>query len=86
MGDEELLAQMMRSKWGWKAADLERLYLSFGFDKREGGKHTVYTHSADPWTLRATVARHKSLPDGYVRTAIRLIRHLKQIEEHGYPL
>lgn len=81
MGDEDLLAQMVRSKYGWGAADLDRLYLSFGFRKREGAKHTVYDHPADPLVLRATVARHSSLAVGYVQTAIRLIRHLKRIQE-----
>lgn len=81
MGDEDLLARMTRTRAGWGQADLERLYLSFGFDKREGGKHTVYTHRADPRTLRATVGRHGSLAPGYVQTAIRLIRHLEALEE-----
>ncbi|CAN5812510.1 hypothetical protein BH23GEM7_BH23GEM7_14200 [soil metagenome] len=85
MGDEYLLARMMRSKAGWGQADLERLYLSFGFDKREGGKHSVYVHPADPRQLRATVARHTSLPTGYVQTAIRLIRLLKEIQSESDP-
>lgn len=81
MGDEALLARMMRTKSGWGQDDLERLYLSFGFDKREGGKHCVYTHRADLQALRATVARHKPLPKGYIFTAIRLIRHLKELTD-----
>jgi hypothetical protein len=80
MGDDSLLARMMRSKWGWGPQDLERLYLSYGFTRREGAKHTVYTHSADPLNLRATVARHTSLPIGYIQTALRLIRLLAEIE------
>ncbi|MGQ0814062.1 MAG: hypothetical protein ACT4O1_06305 [Gemmatimonadota bacterium] len=83
MGDEELLARLVRSKTdcGWE--DLDRLYTSFGFDKREGGKHTLYVHSRDPRNLRATVARHRSLAIGYITTAIRLIRQLKTLEEGG---
>lgn len=80
MGDDSLLARMMRSKSGWGPNDLERLYLSYGFEKREGAKHTVYTHKADPLNLRATVARHSNLPKGYTQTAIRLIRRLAEIE------
>lgn len=80
MGDEDLLARMMRTKAGWGQPDLDRLYLSFGFDKREGGKHTVYTHRADPQHLRATVGRHKPLAVGYIHTALRLIRLLKHTE------
>jgi hypothetical protein len=67
MGDDDLLARMMRGKHGWGPEDLERLYLSFGRDKREGAKHTVYSHTADPLQLRATVARHSSLPIGMFR-------------------
>lgn len=80
MGDDSLLAHMMRSRSGWGPKDLERLYLSYGSDKREGAKHTVYTHHADPLNLRATVARHSKLPKGYTQTAIRLIRLLAEIE------
>jgi hypothetical protein len=80
MGDDSLLARMMRSKAGWGPQDLERLYLSYGFDKREGAKHTIYTHPADPFNLRATVARHAPLPKGYTQTAVRLIRLLAEIK------
>lgn len=77
MGDEKLLARMVRTKadWGWR--DLDRLYTSFGFDKRDDGKHTVYVHEKDPMILRTTVARHRTLAVGYIQTAIKLIRHLK---------
>ena len=64
MGDEDLFARMLRTKFGWGQKDLEQLYLSYGFDMREGGNHTIYTHPADPWVLRATVARHGSLASG----------------------
>lgn len=80
MGDVDLLERMVRSKAGWGWADLDRLYTSFGFDKREGGKHTVYSHPSDRRTLRATVARHGSIPTGYVQTAIKLIRHLQALQ------
>jgi hypothetical protein len=80
MGDDDLYARMQRTKSGWGQKDLEQLYLSFGFDKREGGNHTVYSHKADLSVLRATVARHNSLPTGYVRTAIKLITYLKTLE------
>ncbi len=80
MGDEDLLARMVRTKADWGPEDLERLYTSFGFAKREGAKHTLYVHAADPQKLRATVARHRPLPSGYIRTAVQLVRHLKQTE------
>lgn len=81
MGDEDLFARMLRTKTGWGQKDLEQLYLSYGFDKREGGNHSVCSHAADPRVLRATVARHGSLAIGYIQTAIKLIRHLKALQE-----
>lgn len=81
-GDEKLLASMRRSKTGWGWNDLDRLYTSFGFTKREGGKHTVYKFPPSP-TLRAVVARHRSLPVGYVSTALRLIDKAKAISDPG---
>jgi predicted RNA binding protein YcfA (HicA-like mRNA interferase family) len=81
MGDDGLLARMLRTEHGWGADDLDRLYVSFGFRKRQGGSHTIYIHDADPMTLRATVARHSTLPIGYIQTAIRLIRLLRTREE-----
>lgn len=85
MGNEKLLEAMTQSQAGWGFGDLDRLYTSFGFDKREGGKHTVYTHQTDPLTLRATVARHRSLPKGYVHRAVKLILRLKELRGDNAP-
>jgi hypothetical protein len=79
MGDEKLLARMRASKAGWGWNDLDQLYAGFGFVTREGGKHTVYIHE-EQRDLRATVARHRSLPVGYIQTAIRLIDELQRRE------
>ena len=81
-GDEKLLASMRRSKAGWGWNDLDRLYTSFGFSKREGGKHTIYVFPQNP-NLRAVVARHRSLPVGYVSTALRLIDMAKAVANPG---
>lgn len=78
-GDEKLFARMQATKAGWGWQDLRTLYVSFGFDMRDKGKHTVFRHPK--WkTLRATVARHRSLPIGYIQTAIRLITELKRLK------
>lgn len=81
MGNEDLLARMVRTKAGWGWDDLDQLYTSFGFDKREGGKHTVYTHRASPFELRATVTRQRSVAVGYIQTAIKLVRRLKELQQ-----
>lgn len=76
---EKLLAQMRQAKAGWTADDLETVYLGYGFKVREGGKHKLYVHSKFP-ELRATVTRHRSLPIGYIQTAIKLIERLVELE------
>lgn len=70
---------MRRSKSGWTARDLDQLYAAFGFEKREGGKHVIYSHP-DHADLYATVTRHRSLPKGYVQFAVKLIDSLKARE------
>jgi hypothetical protein len=81
MGDDRLLARMRASKAGWGWNDLNSLYTSFGFASREGGKHTVYVHE-EHRDLRATVARHRSLPVGYIQTAIKLIDEAHRRDAH----
>jgi len=76
---EKLLGRMLRSKKGWRFNDLQSLYLGFGFEKYEGGKHTMYIHPDFP-QLKATVTRHKSLPIGYIQFAIKLIERLKELK------
>ena len=75
---ETLLEKMRRTKSGWGSDDLRTLYLGFGFDRREGGKHEVYIHTEFP-ELRATVARQSELPVGYVQHAISLINRLQTL-------
>lgn len=78
--DEKLLEKMRRSKTGWRFNDIESLYMSFGFEKYEGSKHAMFIHPDFP-ELRATVARHRSLPIGYIQFAIKLIDKLKELQE-----
>ena len=78
MPDSDLLERMRRSKTGWTAGDLERLYVGFGFRWREGHKHRFYVHPRHP-DLYTTVTRssHRVAP-GYVQTAVRLIDNLQR--------
>lgn len=77
---DKLLEKMRNSKAGWSADDLHALYVGFGFNFREGGKHIIYIHPEFP-ELRATVARHKSIAVGYIQHAISLIDKLKKLKE-----
>lgn len=83
MTDDKLRKRMSASRSGWGWRDLDRIYIRYGFKKREGNKHTVYSHPDFP-QLRATVARHRSLPKGYVTTALRLIARLEQLEKGAH--
>jgi hypothetical protein len=80
---EHLLESMRRSKGGWSADDLEKLYVGLGFEFREGGKHRVYIHPKFP-ELRATVTRSRSLAKGYIEHALHLAKRLEEMEaKHG---
>lgn len=76
---DKLLEKMRRSKAGWKFNDIERLYISFGFEKHEGVNHTLFIHP-DFLELRASVARHRNLAIGYIQYAIKLIEKLKKLK------
>ncbi len=76
---EKLLTRMRATKSGWKAKDLHKLYLGFGFNYREGGKHIFYAHPQHP-ELYTTVTRSRTLAKGYITTAIKLIDQLKMLE------
>jgi hypothetical protein len=75
-GAVKLLERMRASKHGWGADDLDTLLTGFGFERRDGGKHRIYTHPDYP-QLHETVSHQRDLPPGYVQTAI------KDIEELG---
>ena len=66
---------MRSTPFGWGQDDLRHLYLAFGFEVREGGRHLVIRHPGH-LDLVATVARHDELPPAYARTAVRLIEEL----------
>lgn len=77
---DKLFIRMRQSKTGWGFNDLDSLYRGFGFEVRDGGKYTMYIHPKFP-KLRATVARHRSLPIGYIQHALQLIDKLKDLEK-----
>lgn len=76
----ELLEQMRKSKSNWKKEDIEKLYKEFGFIMRHGSNHDIVLHPEFPM-LRATLARHKALPKGYVQFAVKLIDRLLELQK-----
>ena len=81
-GDRKLLDALKRSKADVGFRHLDRLYTSFGFDRREGGRHAVYTHRRHP-ELQAAVSRKRCLAVGHVRTAIRLVERAIELERES---
>jgi predicted RNA binding protein YcfA (HicA-like mRNA interferase family) len=76
---------MRQSAANWTRDDLDQLYLGFGFELRQGGKHDVAKHPDYP-QLRATLPRHAtSLAKAYIRTAVKLIDELERLKaEEGF--
>ena len=72
---DKLLERMRRSPFGWSQEDLRHLYVAYGFQVREGGRHLVVRHPEHP-DLVTTVARHTDLAPAYARAAVRLIEEL----------
>lgn len=70
---------MKQSKHGWGYSDILKLYEGFGFKSRQGGSHLVVFHPVHRHLI-ATVARHRNLAVGYIKTAISLIEALKALE------
>ena len=72
----KLRARMARTKSGWRARDLDRLYRGFGFDARQRGPHVVYFHPRFPILTAAVTRSSGALPPGYVETALDLLDRL----------
>ena len=78
-----LLDRARRSSGGWRRSELDRLYYAFGFEITHGGKHDIAKHPDFP-ELRATLTRDRSLANGYIRTAIKLIEALQEKQEESH--
>jgi len=73
---DKLYGKLKNSKKGWKLKDIEALYLTFGFEKIEGKRHTLFIHP-EYQELRGTVSRHGELAVGYLQHAQKIIDILK---------
>lgn len=71
---------MRNSKAGWKQADLERVYLGFGFDVWSGSSHDITEHPDYP-RLRGTWPRHGDIAKAYVAQVIKLINELERLQK-----
>lgn len=73
---------MRRSASDWKRADLDSLYLGFGFEIKPGAKHDVVRHPQYKH-LRATLPRHQMLARLYVVQAVKHIDELLELDKSG---
>jgi predicted RNA binding protein YcfA (HicA-like mRNA interferase family) len=84
----KLLERARNSRAGWRAHDLEALYLAFGFEVVAGagkGSHRILRHPKYK-QLRATISDHASeLSPAYVTTALQLIDQLLELEKGDRP-
>ncbi|GBE01459.1 hypothetical protein BMS3Bbin06_00307 [bacterium BMS3Bbin06] len=74
---EKLLERMRATKAGWGYDDLDRVYIGYGFNKREGSSHAFYYHPEHP-DICATVSRNRKLAKGYISDAIKNIDELNR--------
>lgn len=81
MNKDKLLEKARRLK-NCSRDDLIKLYIEFGFEIRHGAKHDIAVHGVFK-NLRTTIARHKSIGSGYLRTALKLIEDLERLESEG---
>ena len=79
MGDQKLRRKLARTTQGCRERELHRLYTSYGFVKKEGGRHTIFTHPSYPH-LQGAVARHRYLHRSYVTHALKLLDMLDTLK------
>jgi len=79
---DSLLDRMRRSQDNWHIRGLDRLFTGFGFQRIEGGRHTMFIHPEYP-QLRATITRSDPPPKGYVRDAVRLVDKLLKMKSEN---
>lgn len=72
MGNQKLRRKLARTTQGCRERELHRLYTSYGFEKKEGGRHTIFKHPDCP-QLIGIVARHRYLHRSYVTDALKLL-------------
>ena len=75
---EKLLERMENTQSGWGQNDFEKLFVGYGFNFREGKKHTIYWHPVY-LQLKISVPRHNDLKPWVAREAIKLIAELNKI-------
>ena len=75
---EKLLEGMRRSPHNWTRRDLDALYEGFGFQIENRRRHDIVTHPKFP-QLTTTLARHRVVLRGYIKTAIEIIAELQKL-------
>lgn len=74
-GHERLLQRMRQTPNGWSQKDFDKLLTGMGFDKRDGGSHTIYSHRLIP--TRLTIGRHNELAPFFTKQVLAAIEELQ---------
>jgi hypothetical protein len=72
---EKILDRMRVTSAGWGQKDFEHLFDGYGFEKRQGNRHTIYFHPKYP-ELWISIPRHNNMKNCYPRDAVKLIDEL----------
>ena len=68
----KLLETIRRSPYDRAPRELHRVLVHFGFEKTEGGSHTIYIHEQFE-DVTVTVPRHRVLRANVARSVVRAI-------------
>ncbi len=71
---------MESSPSSFRPQDIKKVLIGYGFEFREGSKHTVYQHSLYS-DLVIAVPRHSELRAWVARDVVKLVRTLGQREK-----
>lgn len=74
----KLYERAKNSPYDWKVEELIALYRGFGFSIESGGKHMAVYHEEFAGLRTTFPYGRKTLKAHYVRTAVRLIRELRE--------
>lgn len=73
---EKWLARARNSKAGWRASDMEHLYLAWGFQMVQRGRDTKYVHSQHKDLVAFVTRSSGEISKAYIDDALELIDEL----------
>lgn len=84
MSAAKLRERMRQTKYGWHVDQLDRMVRGYGFERRAGGSHWVYTHPVHR-RLRLVVRHSDPLPVGYITAALHAVDEAERLDREQAP-